>query len=89
VGCGVGLGVGVMVGLMVGVGEGVGVVEAVGVGVAVVGGDGEGVTVVVVAVFRKILPNRLGVGDCAPVPHLPVNRDNPEYTGPRSLSDIQ
>jgi hypothetical protein len=83
----VGRGVGVMVGLMVGVGEGV--VEAVGVGVAVVEGEGDGVGVVVVAVFKKILPNRLGVGDCAPVPHLPVRIDSPEYTGPRSLSDIQ
>jgi hypothetical protein len=78
-----------MVGLVVGVGEGVGVVELVGVGLAVVDGVGVGVGVVVVAVFRKIFPIRLGVGDCAPVPHLPVSSDSPEYTGPRSLSDIQ
>lgn len=67
-----------MVGLVVGVGEGVGVVELVGVGLAVVDGDGEGVVVGVDAVFRKIFPNRLGVGDCAPVPHFPVTSDNPE-----------
>lgn len=65
---------------------GVGVVELVGVGLAVVDGDGVGVGV---AVFRKIFPIRLGEGDCAPVPHLPVSNDSPEYTGPRSLSDIQ
>ena len=75
-GLGVAVGRGVRVGLVVGVGEGV--VEAVGVGVAVVDGDGEGVVVVVDAVFRKILPIRLGVGDCAPVPHLPVSSDSPE-----------